>query len=119
MNKLPAQYTLVPPEQLKRAVALLAGRSGIPEEKSLFLADLLRPKRSARRLQPWIETDCRLRAIMRDGLINRNPELKVIDETRIPAVDGDGGLGYFPAYRAAELLVDEDAGLRKRRRGHP
>ena len=41
MNKLPAQYTSVPPEQLKRAVALLAGRSGMPEEKSLFLADLL------------------------------------------------------------------------------
>ena len=41
MNKLPEQYTSVPPEQLKRAVASLAERSGMPEEKSLFLADLL------------------------------------------------------------------------------
>src|SRR5262249_28104386 len=41
----------------------------------------------------------------REGRLNPAPEVRVVDET--PAtliVDGDGGLGYFPARRAATLL---------------
>jgi LDH2 family malate/lactate/ureidoglycolate dehydrogenase len=108
MNNLPDHYVMVPPEKIKSVVASLAQQTGMPEEKSQFLADLL-VKNDLRGVfshgSRQVATYAR---IMRDGLINPNPEVKVISEN--PAtllVDGDGGLGYFPAFRAAELLVEK------------
>ena len=37
---------------------------------------------------------------MRDGQLNKDPQIEVVRETPVSAlVDGDGGLGYFPAYQ--------------------
>ena len=45
--------------------------------------------------------------IMRDGLINPNPEPRIATESPAAVVvDGVGGLGYFPAYRAVAELID-------------
>jgi LDH2 family malate/lactate/ureidoglycolate dehydrogenase len=44
---------------------------------------------------------------MRDGKINPNPDVRAIkDSPSTLLVDGDGGLGYFAAYWAAERLAE-------------
>jgi L-2-hydroxycarboxylate dehydrogenase (NAD+) len=45
---------------------------------------------------------------MRDGKLNARPEVRVVEAT--PAsllVDGDGGLGYFPAYEGTQRLIEK------------
>ena len=43
---------------------------------------------------------------MRDGYTNPSPEVTVVSESSATAVlDGDGGLGYFPAHRGTEMAV--------------
>src|SRR5262245_693607 len=108
MNILPNHYDRVSPEKLRTAVASLARQAGMPEEKSRFLAELLVRNDLRGVFSHGSRQVATYARIMRGGLINPNPEIKVISET--PAtllVDGDGGLGYFPAYRAAELLVEK------------
>ncbi|WP_274366244.1 Ldh family oxidoreductase [Paenibacillus thermotolerans] len=108
MNNLPEQYTAVPAERMKLFVSSLAQQAGMPQQKSIFLADLL-VKNDLRGVfshgSRQIATYAR---IMRDGLINPNPEVSIVNESPSTLlVDGDGGLGYFPAYRAAEALVEK------------
>ncbi|MDF2725520.1 MAG: hypothetical protein K0Q59_5197, partial [Paenibacillus sp.] len=44
--------------------------------------------------------------LLRDGILNPQPDVRIANDgdTTI-VVDGDGGLGYFPAYKAAHELV--------------
>ena len=97
MNKVPDHYAMVPPEKIKRVVASLAERAGMPEEKSRFLADLLVRNDSRGVFSHGSRQIAAYARIMRDGLINPNPEVKVISET--PAtllVDGDGAWAISP-----------------------
>ena len=52
--------------------------------------------------------------LLRDGTLNPEPRLEVVRETPTSLlVDGDGGLGYFPAHEGTQLLSKkaEDAGI--------
>ncbi len=62
--------------------------------------------------------------LLRDGSLNPDPQVTVVRETPTSLlVDGDGGLGYFPAYDGTQLLVTkaQQAGIAvlvTRRHGH-
>jgi len=44
--------------------------------------------------------------LLRDGKLNQTPKVKVLRDTTVTLlVDGDGGLGYFPAWHAAHALI--------------
>lgn len=108
MNILPEQYSTVSAERMKQFVSTLAQQSGMQQTESEFLADLL-VKNDLRGIfshgSRQIATYAR---IMRDNLINSNPVVSIVNESPTTLlVDGDGGLGYFPAYRAAEALIEK------------
>lgn len=129
MNRTPEEYERVPADQLESFVAAAGRAVGMPDERAATLAALL------------TENDLRgvfshgTRAIgdyhdrgyarqMRDGEINPDPDLEVQRETDVSIkVDGDGGLGYFPALEATERAIEKAgetglAAMATRNHGH-
>jgi LDH2 family malate/lactate/ureidoglycolate dehydrogenase len=106
MNIDRVEFVKVDKGKMKSFVSTLAQHSGMPEEKAKFLAELL-VKNDLRGVfshgSKQIATYAR---IMRDGLINPDPLMSTANESSATIViDGDGGLGYFAAYRGAEEII--------------
>ncbi len=96
----------VMPDDLRAVIAEILQRVGVPEDDAACIADCL------------VQVDMRgvfshgTRAVRRyvdeyrSGTINRRPALSVVRESHATAtLDGDGGLGYLVATRAAEIAV--------------
>jgi L-2-hydroxycarboxylate dehydrogenase (NAD+) len=98
VNTPPHVFRLVPHEALGRFAAEAGRHAGLPEDRASQLAELLvandlRGVFSHGTVQ--IATYARL---MRDRRLNSRPAVHVVRETPVSVlVDGDGGLGYFPA----------------------
>src|SRR4051794_7818949 len=105
MNVPPSEFVRVQPEPLRVFVREAFLRSGVPEEQAELLAGLLvandlRGVFSHGTQQTWAYV-----GHFREGRLNPAPEVRVVQETPTTLiVDGGGGLGYFPAHRAATLL---------------
>lgn len=106
MNIVPQDYIRVEPRTLKDFVVLLAQKAGMSEQNGIFLAEQLVNNDLRGVFSHGTKQIATYARIMRDGLVNPNPDVRIVNET--PAtlvVDGDGGLGYFPAYKAALELI--------------
>ncbi len=105
-NYPPEHGIRMPAEAMAELITRMFVRVGMTEEDAAFTASLL--------------VQCDLRCVfshgtrhspyymrgMLQGTINPRPEVRVVDESGTTAVlDGDGGLGYIPSYRAAELAI--------------
>ncbi|MDF2662015.1 MAG: hypothetical protein K0Q94_4806 [Paenibacillus sp.] len=106
MNIIPDSRIRIAPDILRDFVSSLALKSGMKTDNAELLADLL-VKNDLRGVYSHgsrqIATYAR---IMRNGSINPNPETHMVSDSLTTfVVDGDGGLGYFPAYRAAKELI--------------
>jgi L-2-hydroxycarboxylate dehydrogenase (NAD+) len=124
VNKLPDASTSVPWQAMQSFVAQVGRAAGLPPRRAELLARLL-TENDLRGI--WshgtrqIATYARL---MRDGALNANPEPEVISESRVSlSLDGDGGLGYFPAYEGTLRVVEKArksgvAILQTRNHGH-
>lgn len=80
----------------------------MPADKADLLADLL----TANDLRGVFSHGTRQVAtyaiLMRDGKLNSKPEPRIVKETPVSLlVDGDGGLGYFPAYKGTLALIEK------------
>jgi L-2-hydroxycarboxylate dehydrogenase (NAD+) len=105
MNRPPDQSTPVPAAALREFVARVFERAGVPEEQAALLASLLVTNdlrgvfsHGTRQVPAYVDH-------FREGRLTPAPQVEVVQES--PAtliVDGGGGLGYFPAHRAATLL---------------
>ncbi|WP_010276919.1 Ldh family oxidoreductase [Paenibacillus senegalensis] len=108
MNQDAKQFIRVEADTMSQFIVELLTSVSMPESKARFLAD-------------WLVTND-LRGVyshgtdrvilylrdLRDGLLNPDPGTSVKrDDGSTIVVDGDGGLGYFPAYEATRLLVDK------------
>lgn len=108
MNIPPQDAVEVPHEDLEAFVAQAAGAAGLPEERASQLARVLvendlRGVVSHGTVQ--IATYARL---MREGTLNAAPVPAVVRETPSSILmDGDGGLGYFPALDGTAALVEK------------
>lgn len=106
MNQDAEHFIRVEAETMSQFIQQLLFAVNVPEAKARFLAD-------------WLVTND-LRGVyshgtdrvilylrdIRDGLLNPDPDISVKrDDGSTIVVDGDGGLGYYPAYEAAQLLV--------------
>ena len=108
MNRPPKDGVPVPPDALRQLVRTLAERAGMDGEHASLLAELLVSNdlrgvfsHGSRQISDYAR-------LLRDGKLNPRPQVSVVNEG--PAtllVDGDGGLGYFPSWRAAHALVDK------------
>lgn len=108
MNTPPTTYTRVPVQSLRALVAEIGRAAGLAEERadllaSLLVANDLRGVFSHGTLQ--VATYARL---MRDGKLNARPDVRIVAETPVSlVVDGDGGLGYFPAYDGTLAVIEK------------
>ena len=105
-NYPPDHGLRVPAAVMSELVTDLFVKVGMPQQDATFTASLL--------------VQCDLRCVfshgtrhapeyMREileGKVNPRPEVRVVKEAKTTAVlDGDGGLGFIPSYRGAELAI--------------
>jgi L-2-hydroxycarboxylate dehydrogenase (NAD+) len=105
VNRPPADATSVSPARLREFVTQVFERAGAPPEQSAFLAETLVKNDLRGVFSHGTQQTAAYVAHFREGRLNSAPAVRVLDETSTTlTVDGDGGLGYFPAHRAATLL---------------
>lgn len=108
MNLPPKEFVPVPHTALREFVHRAGQRVGLAAPRAELLADLLiandlRGVFSHGTVQ--IATYARL---LRDGVLNRDPQVSIARETPTSLLlDGDGGLGYFPAYDGTLALIEK------------
>lgn len=108
MNVPPAEYIRVPHERLRAFVSTAAQTVGLPQDKADLLGRLLSENDLRGVFSHGTVQIAAYAILMRDGKLNHSPELRVVRETpQTVMVDGDGGLGYFPAHLAASMAVEK------------
>lgn len=108
MNQPPETFIRVPVDALQAFVAQAGEAAGLPADKANRLAALLTDNDARGVFSHGTRQIATYARLMRDGALNPEPEPYVVQET--PAsllVDGDGGLGYFPAYEGTLTLIEK------------
>ena len=108
MNRPPLTCIRVPHRQLHQFVLNCAQNVGMPAGKAELLAQLL----TTNDLRGIFSHGTRLIATyarsMQRGSLNPSPEVRLVNETPVSMLlDGDGGLGYFPAYEGTLALIEK------------
>jgi len=99
MNTPPEEHINVDHQKLHVFVSTAAQTVGLPAEKAELLAELLTKNDLRGVFSHGTQQIATYAILMRDGQLNKDPQIEVIKETPVSAlVDGDGGLRYFPAY---------------------
>ncbi|NLM78201.1 MAG: Ldh family oxidoreductase [Ruminococcaceae bacterium] len=108
MNNVHEDAIKVQAEQMKRFVSAVAQKSGMPEAKAEFLAHLLVENDLRGVFSHGTQQIAAYARLMRDRVINPDPHVYATAETPTTVIiDGDGGLGYFPAYQGAEAIIEK------------
>lgn len=124
MNRPPEEHIRVAAEALRAFVTAAAQRVGLPQDKSDLLADLLTKNDLRGVFSHGTQQIATYAILMRDGKLNNRPHVELVRETAVSAlVDGDGGLGYFPAYDATLRAIEKAnaagmAAVMSRNHGH-
>jgi LDH2 family malate/lactate/ureidoglycolate dehydrogenase len=124
MNTPPATHISVPHQDLQAFISEAGRAAGLPEGKADLLASLLVSNDLKGVFSHGTRQMATYAILMRDGRLNNNPQVKIVQETPVSLlVDGDGGLGYFPAHegtlRAIEKAKDQGVAiLLTRNHGH-
>ena len=124
LNLPPPTFVRVHHAELRRFAAALAQRAGLVAERAVLLAELLTANdlrgvfsHGTRQLADYVPA-------LRAGELNPDPRVTVLREGPASLVlDGDGGLGYFPAYEGTLRAIDKAqelgvAVLQTRNHGH-
>jgi len=108
MNLPPGDYISVPYSALQPFIAQIGQTVGLPAEKAELLAEMLTAN-DLRGVSSHGTTQMATYArLLRDGILNHQPDVHVVKETPVSVlIDGDGGLGYFPAYMATQILIEK------------
>lgn len=114
MNRTPDEYVRVPYDEMQTFVSTAVQSVGLPEGKAEHLADLLATNdlrgvfsHGTRAIATYAGGQGYAR-MMRDGVVNADPDVDVVRETPVSVlVDGDGGLGYFPASEGTQRAIEK------------
>ncbi len=108
MNLPPEDHIRVPHAALHAFVAKAGMTVGLPNDKARLLADLLVANDLRGVFSHGTQQIATYARLMRDGKLNARPEVRVVNETSVSLlVDGDGGLGYFPAHEGTLRLTEK------------
>lgn len=108
MNLPPSEYIRVPHTQLQDFVEAAGRAVGMPDAHATLLAELLTDNDLRGVFSHGTTQIATYARLMRDGILNNRPNLQVAQETPVSiVVDGDGGLGYFPAHQATLAVVEK------------
>ena len=107
MNTPPENATRVPAPRLRAGIVALMTAVGLEASKAELLAGLL----VANDLRGVVSHGSRQAAtyagLIAEGRLNGRPQVQRVTEQEATATfDGDGGLGYFPAYDAAHWVIE-------------
>lgn len=108
MNQPPETFVRVPVAALHTFVTRAGQAAGLPADQAERLAGLLTDNDARGVFSHGTRQIATYARLMRDGLLNPNPEPYVVQETASSLLmDGDGGLGYFPAYEGTLKLIEK------------
>ncbi len=108
MNEPPETARRVSAESLNLFVKGAAEAAGLPADKAERLAGLLTDNDLRGVFSHGTVQIATYARLMRDGVLNAQPEPFVVRETPVSLLfDGDGGLGYFPAYEGTLELIEK------------
>lgn len=108
MNFPPKTSNQIPYQDLQRFVSQAGQAAGLPQDKAELLARLLVENDLRGVFSHGTRQIATYARLMRDGKLNSDPQVRVVQETPVSLmVDGDGGLGYFPAYQGTLALIDK------------
>jgi LDH2 family malate/lactate/ureidoglycolate dehydrogenase len=107
VNTPPENATRVPAPRLRAGIVALMTAAGLEASKAELLAGLL----VANDLRGVVSHGSRqavtYAGLIAEGRLNGRPQVQCVAEQEATATfDGDGGLGYFPAYEAAHWVLE-------------
>ncbi|NKB70369.1 MAG: hypothetical protein GKR89_25135 [Candidatus Latescibacteria bacterium] len=108
MNRPPKDGVRVDHEKLRAFVDQAGQAVGLPAEKAGLLAELLVANELRGVNSHGTQQISAYTRLMREGKLNPKPQVEVVRETPTSVlIDGDGGLGYFPAYEGTQRAVEK------------
>ena len=108
MNQPPVTSRTVPWPRMQSFVESVARAAGLQAERAALLARLLTENDLRGVWSHGTRQIATYARLMRDGTLNPSPATRVVSETAVSlTVDGDGGLGYFPAYEGTLRAVEK------------
>ncbi len=108
MNVPPKDSIRVSHEAMRSFVAEAATVAGLPGVRANQLAGWLTDNDLRGVVSHGTQQIATYARLMRDGVLNVNPDVQVVKETPVSVlVDGDGGLGYFPAYEGTLSAIEK------------
>ena len=108
MNRPPEEHIRVPHQKLHTFVSTAVQTVGLPENKADLLAEMLTGNDLRGVFSHGTQQVATYAILMRDGKLNNVPDIKVVQETPVSLlVDGDGGLGYFPAHEGTLRAIEK------------
>lgn len=108
MNLPPKESISVPHQALHNFVSTAARSVGLPAQRAELLATLLTANDLRGVFSHGTTQIATYARLLRDGVLNNRPTVHVVKETPVSLlVDGDGGLGYFPAYEGTLALIEK------------
>ena len=106
MNVPPREATRVTPDALQSFVTACFQQAGVPPEKANFLAGILVRNDLRGVFSHGTQQLANYVPLFLDGKSNPDPHVQVLNDMPTTCiVDGDGGLGYFPAWEASQQAV--------------
>jgi LDH2 family malate/lactate/ureidoglycolate dehydrogenase len=108
MNKPPTTFLRVAHDDLHRLVREIGIAAGLTEDRADLLAELLVINDLRGVFSHGTTQIANYAPLLREGHLNARPDVHVVRETPTSVlIDGDGGLGYFPAWDAAARVVEK------------
>lgn len=100
--------THIPPEKLRRFIYDAARRLDIPDAQAELLSQLLVTNDLRGLFSHGSRQMHRYAREIRSGRLNPHPNVQCVRQTPTSlTMDGDGGLGYFPAYEGTLRLIEK------------
>lgn len=108
MNVPPSEFIRVPHSELYAFVEQACLSVEMPPEDAALLAQLLTDNDLRGVFSHGTQQIATYARLMREGILNPRPNVHIHAETPVCTIfDGDGGLGYFPAYRSTLATIEK------------
>jgi L-2-hydroxycarboxylate dehydrogenase (NAD+) len=108
MNVPPSEFIRVPHSDLYNFVERACLTVEMPPDDAALLAQLLTDNDLRGVFSHGTQQIATYARLMREGTLNPKPNVHIAAETPVSTIfDGDGGLGYFPAYKSTLATIEK------------
>lgn len=108
MNRPPTDFIRIMPDRLREFTRGVFRKLGMPADDAQLLSNALAASDLRGVFSHGTVATRYYISQFREGKLNICPKTSIVSETDTTVtLDGDGGLGYFPAFRAAHLVAEK------------